>query len=225
MTSVADSPGLLLIECDASTLRRQGHLRLGDEIASMARHLSPSVDLRFRRVQLRSRSDLDLARALASFTQYPAIVLIAHGSPEGIVATDTESMTWSDVATAIAPLAPKSLVAISCFGGLSGPTEALFRGIPSLHEIVGSPAPVTLAQARIAVISALAAARGLELPSEFSALIFLMNALLTDGVLFRRTREGARHASPGERALVDLFGFAAWAAMLERGSGSLTRPA
>jgi hypothetical protein len=227
MTSATESPGLLLIECDANTLRRQGHLRLGEEIAQAAGHLSQTVGLRFRRIQLRTRGDIDFARAFASLARYPAVVLVAHGNPEGIVAAERELMAWSDVAAAIAPVGLGSLVAISCFGGLSGPTDALFRGIPSLHEIVGSPAPVTVEQARIAIVAAMTAACGLELPVEFSTLMYVMNALVTDGVLFRRTRDGGQRASPGEQALVDLFGVAAWAAMSEkprRGGRGLARP-
>jgi len=213
MNSDADTPGLLLIEGDADTLKRQRHSALGDKIEQLSKSFTPQGQTRFLRVRLRTQNDIQLGRALATATRYPAIVLVAHGGPDGVVAGRGLRMSWPDVAEALAPLQPRLLLAVSCFGGLAGPTETMFKRIPTLTTIIGYAAPISIRQAQVATIEALMAAHGLDLPTEASFLLYTANAIASNGVLFRRTRAGLEQSSPGERALVDFAGIFAWLAM------------
>jgi hypothetical protein len=213
------SPGLLILEGDAGKLRREGHTRLTDEIVEMLAPLVKNQALRVQRIPITSKEELDVAKAFASFSTYDAVVLLAHGSPQGLQAASGVAMPWSDLARAIAPTKPRFLLAVSCFAANSAAADALFDGIPTLERIIGSPAPLTIAQARVAILELGLAACGLEIPQELSALINVLNALDTRGVLFTRTREGrverAVTGSNGE----DMLGFVAWL-LLQDGSSN-----
>ena len=220
---VTNRPGLLLIEGDADTLTRQGHTALGDEIARIAKSASPSSGLRFHRVPLRSERDVRLGESFARFARYPAIVLIAHGDPQGIVVGPRLAMNWDTAGRMLAPLEPRVIVPISCYGGMSGPALSLFHAIPSLETIVGSPAPISTDQARLATLEALVGAFGMEVPKEVSLLLLGLNALATDGILFRRSRETIMRATPTELMMMDLLGIVAASSIGGRGGNLPTR--
>lgn len=222
MQNLANQPGLLVVEADADTLQRQGHSRLGDELEQLARG-EQGRGVRFLRYRLRTAEDAARARALALFLRYPAVVLIAHGDWEGIRVAPDLVMTWHDVADVLAPLEPRALFAIACYGGLSGPTSALFGRIPTLQAVVGSPAPITIAQARLPMIEAFMWARNGEMPVDLSTIVLGLNAIVTDGVVFRRNRAGFEHASPDEQFLTDLFGAFLSVAMSDDGDDELHR--
>jgi hypothetical protein len=210
---MGNKPGLLLIEGDADTLAREGHTRFGDELH---RTFAGADGLRFYREQLRSSAQVRGACVRAKFTRYPSIVMVAHGGPEGVMVAPDLALSWDEVGEALAPLEPKTIVAIACFAGLSGPTTSLFARIPTLNTIVGSPAPVTPSQATLAIFEATAAACLREVPTDAATLLLMLNAAVTEGVLFRRTRDGTTSASPEELALSDVFGLLAWSVMSQR---------
>lgn len=222
MHNLANLPGLLVIEADADTLERQGHSKLGDELEQLARG-EQGQSLRFLRLRLRTEKDVRRAQAFAPLLRYPAIVLIAHGGPQGICVARDLAMTWHDVADSLAPLKPRALFAIACYGGSSGPTSALFDRIPTLQAVVGSPAPITIAQARLPMIEALTWAQNVEMPKDLSTLFLGLNAIGTNGVVFRRNRADFEVASPSDLLLADLFGAIVSAALSDDDDGELHR--
>jgi len=222
MQNLANPPGLLVVEADADTLNRQGHSKLGDELEDLARS-EHGQGVRFFRHRLRTEENVLRARALAVFLRYPAVVLIAHGNAEGIRVARDLAMTWHDVADALAPMEPRALFAIACYGGSSGPTSALFDRIPTLQAVVGSPAPITIAQARLPMVEALTWARNIQMPVDLSTLFLGVNAIATNGVVFRRNRAGFETASPEDLFLTDLFGAFLSAAMSGDGDDELHR--
>jgi len=68
--------------------------------------------------------------------------------------------------------------------------DALFESIPSLERIVSSPAPLTILQARAAILELTFAVHGVPLPAEVGCLVNVLNAAATRGLLYTRTREG-----------------------------------
>lgn len=222
MQNLANQPGLLVVEADADTLQRQGHSKLGDELEQLARS-DQGQGVRFLRSRLRTAEDVLRAQAISPLLWYPAIVLIAHGNPEGIRVARNLAMTWQDVADSLAPLEPRALFAIACYGGSSRPTSALFGRIPTLQAVVGSPAPITIAQARLPMIEAFMWARNSEMPVDLSTIVLGLNAIVTDGVVFRRNRAGFEHASPNDLLLTDLLGTLLSAAMSDDGDDELHR--
>jgi hypothetical protein len=81
--------------------------------------------------------------------------------------------------------------------------QALLQTIPTLNAIIGSPVPLTVKQAQAATLEVLAAVFGWELPRDASALLALLNAATTGGVVFRRTREGVARSNPSDLAFED----------------------
>jgi hypothetical protein len=177
--------------------------------------LSDQQALRVQHVRITDARVLEWVKAFARFSTYDAVMILAHGSPLGLEAAEGVTMSWSEVATALEPMKPRFLLAVACFGALSAATDALFEGIPSLECVVSSPAPLTITQARAAVFELAFAACRVPLPSEFSNLIAVLNAMTTKGVLYRRTREGRATSTPSERATEDLLGWLLWAALRE----------
>ncbi|MBZ0116544.1 MAG: hypothetical protein K8H88_06110 [Sandaracinaceae bacterium] len=213
MSRVGKGPGLLIVEGDADTLRREGHTRLTDRLVKA---VEPQVEqglLRLKRQSIRSAKDLEAAKFLAQFSTYDAAMILAHGGPFGVQAASDVTMTWAEVAHAIAPTKPRYLLAVACFGALSSATDALFDGIPSLERIVSSPAPLTINQAQIAVMELLFAAYGAHLPAELGYMVNALNAASTKGLLYTRTRDGRDTSTSSDRAIEDLLGVGLWAVL------------
>jgi hypothetical protein len=186
--------------------------------------LAPSVKkqaMRLLRLPIASALDLELARAFARFSTYHAVMVLAHGGPAGLQVAPGMTMRWADLASVIAPTKPRFMLAVACFGALSAPADALFDGIPSLERIVGSPAPLTIGQARAALYELAFAAAGLPIPKELSHLVNVLNALDTNGVLFTRTREGRleRAMTGSNGSAEDLLGVLSWL-LLQDGSSN-----
>lgn len=83
MTSLRTMQGsLLVVEGNARVVRRQGHARLLETIERVVLPLVENGSLRYTRVPLNSRSDVesarDLARAFAP--EFNAVLLLAHPS-------------------------------------------------------------------------------------------------------------------------------------------------
>lgn len=201
-------PALLIIEGDAARMTAEGHATIADDIErTMARHVAEGR-LRFRRVRLRSAKDVSTWSIMAKFARYDGIVLLGHGNERGVVAAPDVPMTWHAVGDALAPLYPRALLTVSCFGGMAEVTDTLFAKIPSLQVITGSPAALRADQAQLALLDLLLCIYGVEL-HDVGNLMLVVNGLMTEGVVFRRTREGLSSSSYLERVLLDHFGQAA----------------
>ncbi|MCZ7681208.1 MAG: hypothetical protein M5U28_21425 [Sandaracinaceae bacterium] len=211
LSRVGKGPGLLIVEGNAERLRRERHTQLSEYVVKLTRQQVEAGSLRLMRQRIRNGDELESAKAMAHYSKYPAAMIVAHGGPFGVEVAPDITMSWADVADAIAPTQPRYLLAVACFGGVSMATDTLFDRIPSLERIVGSPAPLTVAQARAAVFELTFAAYGTRLPAELSYLVNMINAMSTNGVLYTRTRDGRNTSSSSDRAVQDLLGLGAWA--------------
>lgn len=135
-----------------------------------------------------SRSNL-IERRHRRYGSYEGIVILGHGSPDGrIEAAPGIPMTWEAVGRAVEALTPRAILAVSCYGGGARPTRALFDAIPSLDAVMGSPSPLTADQAWLATLELLWRIYGLDTSPELSALATMLNAALTGGIVWTRTR-------------------------------------
>lgn len=200
-------PGILLVEGNADRLAREGMSTQLNRFEGLLGGLVDAGQLRVTRLRVRSESDLEMARILAPLARYDAVLLLAHGSVTEVEATDNRSLQWAEVAKMLAPIEPRALLAISCWAASSGPARALFEGIPSLAMIGGSPTLLSVRHAELAFIELVAAAFGLSMPREVSALASMYNAAETGGVVGWRRRETFEAASDDDHLLID-FGAA-----------------
>jgi len=73
------------------------------------------------------------------------------------------------------------------------------------------------------MVEALMWACHVDIPVDVSTLFLGVNTLLTNGVVFRRNREGFQQASPADRLLADLFGCGIAAIMSDNDDDNLRR--
>ena len=197
---------LLIVEGNVEQLRREGHLRLIDDLeAKLLRPLADSGQLRFDRLSFREKSEIERVRALSPAFRYNAILLVMHGDTTGVEVASGYTMLWSEVGEALAVLEPKAVLAVACEGAASEPTEALFSAIPTLQVVGGSPLALSVEQAFVAIVlEFLRAAQGVMPTHDTSAIVTALNAFCTDGIVLWRHRASFVPASPNDRLLVDV---------------------
>jgi hypothetical protein len=212
---VSPAPGLLVIELDTPTLRKQGHTRAVDDLERAFHKYRMTRHVRFLRHGIDSEPKLERACLVAHLVQFDAVVIVGHGSPTGLVVAPGIAWPWARVAEALRPVEPRAILAISCFGGSSPALTALFKGIPSLQSVSGSPVPLSARQAKAAFTELLMESfgGGGPMPPELSAAMAVLNVLATRGLVFRRTRQGYATTTRGQRLGQDLLARVVWALM------------
>lgn len=222
MSSILVPPSLLIVEGASTLLRHQGHLRF---VEDLLRWLGPSVKqgtMGLRRLSLNTRAEVETAKAWAGLFQYDGVLLLGHGSPVGFQAALDAPMSWAEVGEALALVRPRVVMGVSCFAGLTGVVDELFRRVPTLEVVLGSPAPTNTAQWIPAAVEFLVTTYGGRIPTELSALASFYNAILTRGIVFRRTRDGLAATPELHRLGQDLLGILAALALEFYGDDFLT---
>lgn len=202
--TAARPPSILIIEGAATLLRAQGHLGFVDELVRCLKPSERQGTLSVSRVSLDTRDDVDAARALAEHFPHSGVLLLGHGSPTHFQVTKDALLSWAEVGDALAPVRPRVIMGVSCFGGQAGVADELFRRVPTLDVILGSPIPTNTRQWLPAVVEFLITVHGRSIPDEISALASFYNGLFTQGLVFRRTREGHAALSEIDRSAQDL---------------------
>ncbi len=192
------APGILVIEGDAGTLRRQPHLRAIDVIEQMLRSSVDLGQLRFRRLAIESERDIANARAWAPFFPNDGVIIVAHGSPESALIAREHPMNWGEIARSLSAVEPRVVMVVSCHGGLSTVAHQFFSSIPTLQLFLGSPTPVASVQSLAGMIDFLAEILGTRLSSAWSTAISIANGIVTGGTVYRRTRDQWHGNLPGE---------------------------
>lgn len=197
---------LLVIEGNANVLRSQGHTRVVDTIEQALSTWVQQDLLRYSRVRITSGDDLRFQRAVAQAfaPKFNAILLLAHGSHMGADAAPGISMSWDEVGEALAPLAPKAILAISCMAAASGPSDSLFKTIPTLTALGGSATTLTANQAGLAALQLIPAAFGQAPDPTLSAFGTLINAADTGGLVFWRSRTSFEATGDFDRLMGDV---------------------
>lgn len=204
-SAVPQRPGLLIVEGDSDTLAVQGHSAFADAIEALVRPQVESGSLRFRRERLRTLHDV---RRLAGAQRgtFNAVLLLAHGSHDGVMLARNTAFDWRSAARALTLARPKFLMAVSCNAGSATVTDILFSELPTLQRVVGSPEKMTTEHAQLARIELLAALWGKGLRREYGTALNVLNVIATNGLLFTRTRQEWESMTPMDRVLVDVAG-------------------
>lgn len=110
------TPSLLIIEADANQLRADGITGAIDQLEGALRPMVEAKTLRLARLQLKNAADVEWARCVAPLVRYDGAILVGHGSVGGLQAAPGQLMDWSAVGESLAPVKPRALLSISCFG-------------------------------------------------------------------------------------------------------------
>ena len=176
---------LLIVECDTAKLRAQG-LSCADRVAAAARLLGtvPCV--------IKSTSTADLLESLRTATTdnvFGAVVLIGHGTEEGIVlAADRALVRWRELTGWLEAVSPERLAIICCKAGRTLAAHTLFAGLEELEEVYASPLNMNMLQSR-AIDFLLPALLDPELDERFIRALQVGKAVFAGGFLFRWTRD------------------------------------
>ena len=211
MTLAPSSPlplGILVVEGDSGTLRRQKLLGTINGIEAVLRTSVQSGALRFMRYAVESAKDVDTGRRWAGWAPHDGVVLVAHGNPQAAMVAPNLMMSWSDVARSLAPTKPRVAMVISCHGGMSTGAHEFFANIPSLQLFIGSPVEVAMSQTIGGFVEFFAELGGARLDSGWSAVVAGLNAALTGGMVFRRSRDEWNGNVPGTWVVQDLVALA-----------------
>lgn len=178
---------LLILECDATKLDRQ-NLALGNELQNYVKIFFPQNPV----ILIRSDTEAELAKAMAELFETGQscrnIVIIGHSNKGGLKISADRFVQWEAVANWLIPFAPQRIILIACEVGRWLPCAALFKGIPNLKEIFGSPIPAHKDQKYIVLARVLHLLGAKNEDANFIILLQLGNFLLTKGVMFQRTR-------------------------------------
>lgn len=191
---------VLIVECDSAKLERQ-NLALGHQLYA-------AVKLAFSRnpVELvRADTRADFLKRLGELNEtgqlYRRIVIIGHSNKKGLQLTADTFSEWSAVASWFGPFDPHCIILIACEAGRWLPCAALFKGIPGLKEIYGSPVPAHKDQAMIVLGLVLHALKAKKIDKGLIRLMQAGNLLMTKGVMFRNTRRDYEQGGDMEGAL------------------------
>lgn len=196
--------GILVVEGDSCALRRQGLLGHIDAIEATLHTIVQSGALRFQRYAIAESKDVDTGRFWAEWFPHDGVIVVAHGNPQAAMVAPDLMMSWGEVARSLAPTKPRVAFVVSCYGGMSTGAHEFFANIPSLQVFIGSPVDVSMGQTLSGFVEFFAELRGTRLDPGWSMVVTGLNAWLTGGMVFRRSREEWNGNLPGAWLAQDL---------------------
>ncbi|MBI4591000.1 MAG: hypothetical protein HY725_19410 [Candidatus Rokubacteria bacterium] len=203
----------MILECDPATLIAQS--------SSVAARLENIVETfipkaRVFRVGATALASLGLglARCAEACSRCDVIVIVGHSNISELKLTADDVVTWDALARWLEPLRPTRIVLVACEAGRWLAAGPLFKGIPTLKEVYGSPVLVTERQAAAINALVLYLLSGRRLKVGDLKIAQAVNFLITRGILIRRTRADPRRPAfiesaawtIGEEALKALLG-------------------
>lgn len=129
---------LLIIECDAPKLKVQG-LSFSKAFLRTA-----SLVLQGRLIHLIQTKEKKLiptqfAEAKQKSSNYSVISVMGHSDSKGIRLGENAPYKWEAFSEWLIPFRPQKLLLMSCHGGKTEVCSILFKNLPSLKEVCGSP--------------------------------------------------------------------------------------
>lgn len=185
--SVPRPKSILILQCDADKLESQG-FRFSSSIEQTVRLFAPTS----QSCRVKVTSQQSLLKGLADISQtiptVDILVVEAHSNNSGLAMGSGFHLTWAQFANWIAKFQPKHVVLIGCQAGRWLPCSALFRGIPSLKEIYGSPTLLSESEAKWVFPLVLYLIHGGKLNKKQAVAASIANFLVSKSVTLRRTR-------------------------------------
>ncbi len=214
-------PGLdlLIIECDAAKLEADG-LAVADATA-LGLHLAGCASrkpLRIETVRAGDLADLvaQLGRVKETFGTARSVLLIGHSNATGIRLASDRGAAWSVAARYIEPFRPTHVAILACLAGGREAVSALATELPTVREVVASPAKATTPAVVYLAGWLLMKACRTAIPPDVKITAQAALAVLGRNVVFHWTRRelkettfesilGGQLLAAGARVLVDVL--------------------
>lgn len=143
---------------------------------------------------------VDFADRATQGNRYDVVLVVGHSSLEGLRLARDRKSRWHAVARWLKPFSPRVIVLAGCEGGRWVPSKTLFDGLNSLKEIYGTPVLSTQPQLQALELLVVFLLAGGKVSVEWLPLAQAAAFALTDGVIFRQTREEFRSSGLAEAA-------------------------
>jgi hypothetical protein len=178
---------VLIIECDSIQLTRD-NLAFGDELHLRLKQVFPHNNISLVHADTEASLLKQLGTLAESGKPYKDIVIIGHSNPTGLQMTSDRFSQWRDVANWLSPFAPQRIALLACNAGRWLPCAALFDGVPSLKEIIGSPVLAYGDQLYFVLLTVLHKLWAKKPNREVIKLMQIGNFVITKGLMFSNTR-------------------------------------
>jgi hypothetical protein len=139
---------LLILECDAQKLEKQGLTFAGD-LYKIVSALPAKITVEVGMITSQANLLEVLVNCKEKYSSIQNIVVIAHSNRNVISVARDLVPTWKAFAQWIKPFKPKQIVFIACEAGQFWATRTLFDEIPQLTKIYASPMKTTKPQFKI----------------------------------------------------------------------------
>ncbi len=149
---------LLIIECNAPKLRAQG-LSFPTVFNAGASLALPDRLIHLIQTENGELSLSKFAEAKQKSNTYSVIAIIGHSNASGIQfdeSPESGRLKWESLSNWLKPFKPQKLFLMSCQGGKTEVCSILFKNLPSLKEVCGSPVFLNKPEAMIIAGVALA---------------------------------------------------------------------
>lgn len=141
---------LLVIECDHDKLVRDGlsvayDADLGIRILDCFFPHGSNRKLKVKTCKVNNREDIlgELASVVEEYSKARAVLIVAHSSERGINLASNYPTAWDVAGRYLRPLKPDYIALLACKAGGMLAVRELASEIPSVHEIIASPANAT----------------------------------------------------------------------------------
>jgi hypothetical protein len=132
---------LLIIECNAPKLEAQG-LSFSEALIPSASLVLPDRLTHLIQTEERDLSSTKFAEAKQKSDTYSVIAIIGHSNSTGIQFDENainKVLKWETLSNWLKPFRPQKLFLMACQGGKTEVCSILFKTLPSLKEVCGSP--------------------------------------------------------------------------------------
>jgi hypothetical protein len=139
---------LLIVECDAARLKREG-LSFAGEIQKFVELLPKTLSVQL--AEINSQADLLEAFSVYAekYSSIKRVVIIAHSNRNLIRVAPNFELEWRVFARWFLPFKSQKMALVACEAGQFSPTRALFDELPKLKKIYASPFKTTKRQFQI----------------------------------------------------------------------------
>ena len=129
---------LLIIECDAPKLKVQG-LSFSEAFLRTASFVLHDRLIHLIQTKEKGLIPTQFAEAKQKSNNYSVISVMGHSDSKEIRLGENAPYKWEAFSKWLMPFRPQKLLLMSCQGGKTEVCSILFKSLPSLKEICGSP--------------------------------------------------------------------------------------
>ena len=188
----------LLIECDAPKLKAQG-LSFSEALVRVASFILQDRLIHLIQTKEKELIPTQFAEAKQKSSNYSVIAIIGHSDSKGIRLGENAPYRWEAFSNWLKPFRPQKLFLMSCQGGKTEVCSILFKNLPSLKEVYGSPVFLNQPEAMTIAGVALADLLDAETSTEMFTLAQIIS-ILNKGFIWKMPRNDKQSSSEKEFA-------------------------